>query len=190
MKTPKVVFVTVAAAAAVALAAPAANASCINGGATGCQVVSGVVTSSSLGFGAALATSVNLSTITPGSTSTITGLIPVVSVGNWTLKVSDDNTGATAGKLVASGLPACSGSAAALSSKLSVYPTAANVAGLDTFVTSFDSTTPHPLDGTATSIATGTISDTVTAHYTQPVAESEPLKALCSYSLTAVYGLS
>lgn len=192
MKTPKVLFATiVAAAVAVAVLAPAANASCITSGTLGCQQVSGTVTSSNLAFGAVAATATLGGAITPGSDLQATGLIPVVSVTPWALSVKDANTNpGTTGHLVRGA--GCSGGEAALVNKLTVYPTATlGALGLDNFHTDYSSGAGAlQIGGSPQTIATGTLSDVLTANYAQHVNPDEQLVSGCTYSLDAIYTLA
>jgi hypothetical protein len=187
MKSPRSALAAVAAVGVLSLIPSAAEAACTPGVTTGCQQVTGTVISSTLSFGT-VAPVATLSTITPGQNTIGVGAIPVVSVGGWTLKVADDNTSATAGRMAKSGLPTCTGSAANLNNPLQVYPTA--LGGLDTFTTSFTSGAMHAIDGVATTIAQGTASDTVTANYSVAIGSGEQLAAGCTYSLNAVYTLT
>jgi hypothetical protein len=187
MKSPRSALAVAAAVGALSLVPSVAQAACTPGATTGCQQVTGTVISSTLSFGS-VAPIATLSTIAPGATTTGVGAIPVVSVGGWTLKVADDNTSATAGRMAKGAVPSCTGSAANLNNPLQVYPTA--LGGLDTFTTSFTSGARHALDATATTIATGTASDTVTANYSVAIDTSEQLAAACTYSLNAVYTLT
>jgi hypothetical protein len=130
-------------------------------------------------------TPVGLSGLQPGSTSTGTGSMLVVSTkGSWSLSVQDNAAG-TPGHMVAAGV-GCSSSESSLVSPLTVSMTGTGVLG------SVSSSGAVAISGSAQSVASGTGvlgTAVLTTSYTQPVASSESLLTGCSYSLTATYTL-
>jgi hypothetical protein len=130
-------------------------------------------------------TPVALSGLQPGSTSTGTGSMLVLSTkGSWALSVQDNAAG-TPGHMVAAGV-GCSGSESSLVSPLTVNVTGTAVFG------SVNSSGAVAVSGSAQSVASGTGvlgTAVLTTSYSQSVASSESLLTGCSYSLTATYTL-
>jgi hypothetical protein len=130
-------------------------------------------------------TPVALSGLQPGSTSTGTGSMLVLSTkGSWSLSVQDNAAG-TPGHMVAA-WAGCSGSESSLLSPLTVDVTGTGVLG------SVSSSGAVAISGSAQSAASGTGvlgTAVLTTSYSQSVASSESLLTGCSYGLTATYTL-
>lgn len=143
------------------------------------ETVTGTTTDSlSVGVSTAAAAMTNF---TAGNTATTTGVLAVTATGNWYLKVLDSST-TTPGKmdkLVDTTCLSTDGDAS-LTNALSISADA--LAGTDAGAKS--------LSGTATTLANGSLSDTVNLSYSQVIPVTQKMKTGCIYSVTATYSVS
>jgi hypothetical protein len=154
--------------------APAASAQ------TGDQIVTGT-TVGTLALGIAAPTAV-VAPLQPGTTATGTGVLVVTSTAPWTLSVQD-NVVTNPGHLLRAALAPCSAAGDAFLGS----PLGLTAGGLGAGTVSAGAVN---LSGAPQSLANGTLSDTITVNYSQPVGAAERLETGCIYSATATYTVS
>ena len=167
-------------AGAAALAACLALAPAASAQTTGDQVVAGT-TVGTLALGIAAPTAA-VAPLQPGTTATGTGVIVVTSTAPWTLSVQD-NVATNPGHLLRGPLAPCS----VAGDSFLASPLGLSASGLGAGTVSGGATN---LSGAPQALASGTLSDTITINYSQPVGAAERLQTGCIYSATATYTVS
>jgi hypothetical protein len=172
------VFAVCAAAVAVAVAAPSAQAASVGEGIVG--TTSGTIALTA-GSGAVFATGYS-----PGSTATSTGALTATTTNpSWTLSVQDNGTGA--GHMTSGNPALCSGSDAQVTNSLQVAVTAPVSLG------GFQSAGTKTISGSAVTVASATAqllaANVLTTNYTQVIPAGQVMIAGCPYTLTATYTL-
>ena len=175
MNLRKLLSATAVAAAAAAALSPAAALAAD-------QVVSGTTIGSTLALGVPVAATFGTSLGPTATVDTTGGSVAVTAVGAWAMRVS----GSDAGKLAKTADALCTGSTAVLNNALRAFPTAT----LGNFTAASTTGSPHILSGTATQIASGTGSNTVTLTYRHIPSASDQLMPGCPYSMTSTVALA
>src|SRR3954454_2188721 len=171
-------FAACAAAIALAVAVPSAQAASVGEGING--ITSGTIALTA-GSGAVFATSYS-----PGSTATSTGALTATTTNaSWTLTVQDN--GAGAGHMVSGNPALCSGSDAQVTNSLQVAVTAPGSLG------GFQSAGTKTISGSAVTVASASAqllaANVLTTNYTQVIPAGQTMLAGCPYGLTATYTL-
>jgi hypothetical protein len=146
------------------------------------QAVTGTTIGSTLALGAPVAATFG-TTLGPADTvDSAGGSVAVTAVGSWVMRASGTN----GGKLAATAVAACDDSTAVLNNALRVFPTAA----LGNFTASSTSATPQTLSGSATQVASGTGSNTITLTYRHIPSSSDQFTPACPYTLTSTVDIA
>jgi hypothetical protein len=169
MKTPRrlrhIALIASAGLAALTVMTPGASADA--------QPVGGIAASL---LGIVVAGPVVLTPIVPGATSTGTGVVAVTATGPWVLRVSDGDAAHPGHLLRTSGTTGAAFLASALT-----WSTGTLLGGTGSSGT---------LSATPTVAASGTLTNTVTATYSQSVDASESLSTGSGYGLTVTWTVS
>jgi hypothetical protein len=180
MRKIRLTLVAVIATCAFAASAGSASAACVAGVCTDTQQVLGTPLST-LALGVPAPPIVSFLTFGPGQTSSASGTVLVTSTNAWTLSAHDAvNAGHMARSAVSPLCPA--GSTAQTANQLSVTSTGTGALGTA-------SAGAKTIAGTATQIANGTVTDTVTNAFGITVGAAEPMATGCTYATTVTYTL-
>lgn len=174
-------FVLAGTAVAALAAAPGAGAAVTD---TDSVPVTGTTIGTSLAFGAGIvpaAFGVGLDSTASYVDATTPGVVPIVAIGAWNLRLSGTN----AGKLAQGA--GCTTGSATLNNPLQLWATA----GLGNMTTSFGSSSAlFTLSGSPTSIATGVGTNAVTLNYRWTPHANDQLAAGCLYTNTTTVDIA